>query len=101
MKVPQGFEKQRDTRIYKLHKSLYGLRQTSRNWYYKFMKALISIDFLQSNADHSFLMYKRDGNHVFTLIYVDDVILASKAMSLLIMSRNILMKNSASKIYVN
>lgn len=45
MKVPQGFEKQGDNRVCKLCKLLYGLRQASRNWYYKFTKALLCIGF--------------------------------------------------------
>lgn len=33
MKIPQGFAKEGETRVCKLRKSLYGLRQALRNWY--------------------------------------------------------------------
>ncbi|KAJ0924954.1 putative RNA-directed DNA polymerase [Helianthus annuus] len=40
MKVPQGFRKEGDNRVCKLNKSLYGLKQASRNWYQKFTTSL-------------------------------------------------------------
>ncbi|KAL0422709.1 UNVERIFIED_CONTAM: Retrovirus-related Pol polyprotein from transposon RE1 [Sesamum latifolium] len=66
MRIPQGFSKEGETRVCKLKKSLYGLRQASRNWYHKFAKALINVEFQQSRNGESF---------VVALIYVDDVIL--------------------------
>lgn len=42
MKVPQGFTKEGDIRVCRLHKSLYGLKQASCNWYHKFMRFLLS-----------------------------------------------------------
>ncbi|KAJ9540324.1 hypothetical protein OSB04_026830 [Centaurea solstitialis] len=76
MKIPQGFAKSGETRVCKLRKSLYGLRQASRNWYHKFTRALLDIGFRQSRADHSLFIFKTSGIYVAALIYVDDVILA-------------------------
>lgn len=45
MKIPQDFAKNNDTRICKLHRFIYGLRQASINWYNKFMKTLSTIKF--------------------------------------------------------
>lgn len=75
MKIPQGFAKKGETIVYKLKKSLYGLRQASRNWYYKFTRALLDIGFQQSKADHSLFTYKMESSYVCALIYVDDVVL--------------------------
>ena len=36
MKVPQGFAKENDQRVCKLKRSIYGLKQASRNWFEKF-----------------------------------------------------------------
>ncbi|KAJ9540013.1 hypothetical protein OSB04_026519 [Centaurea solstitialis] len=76
MKIPQGFAKENETRVCKLHKSLYGLRQASRNWYSKFTKSLLEIGFRQSRADHSLFILEDGSTFLLALIYVDDVILA-------------------------
>lgn len=75
MKIPQGFSKKDKTRVCKLKKSIYGLKQASRNWYYKFTRSLISLGYKQSKADHSLFIYKNGDAYVAALIYVDDVIL--------------------------
>ncbi|CAH9090143.1 unnamed protein product [Cuscuta epithymum] len=76
MCIPQGFLKSGDTRVCKLQKSLYGLRQASRNWHQKFTQALHGIGFRQSRADHSLFIFQQGPITTFALIYVDDVILA-------------------------
>ncbi|CAH9145017.1 unnamed protein product [Cuscuta epithymum] len=81
MRIPQGFMKKGDTRVCKLQKSLYGLRQASRNWYHKFTQALNGIGFRQSRADHSLFIFRQGLVTTFALIYVDDVILAGNDVS--------------------
>ncbi|CAH9129165.1 unnamed protein product [Cuscuta epithymum] len=76
MRIPQGFSKNNDTRVCKLQKSLYGLRQASRNWYKKFTQALTGVGFRQSKADHSLFIFRQGTIYTFVLIYVDDVLLA-------------------------
>ncbi|GJV99527.1 putative reverse transcriptase, RNA-dependent DNA polymerase, LTR copia-type gag-polypeptide [Tanacetum coccineum] len=75
MKIPQGFSTKYETRVCKLKRSIYGLKQASQNWYHKFTKALIGLDYKQSKADHSLFIYKNGDTYVAALIYVDDVIL--------------------------
>ncbi|XP_071695034.1 uncharacterized mitochondrial protein AtMg00810-like [Rutidosis leptorrhynchoides] len=75
MKVPQGFENKNETRVCKLKKAIYGLKQASRNWYHKFTRTLADIGYEQSKVDHSLFIYKKDGVFVAALIYVNDVIL--------------------------
>ncbi|KAJ0860142.1 putative RNA-directed DNA polymerase [Helianthus annuus] len=81
MKIPQGFCKNNETKVCKLQKSLYGLKQASRNWYHKFSIALIDIGFKQAKSDHSLFVYKKDDVHVTALIYVDDVIMAGNNLA--------------------
>ncbi|GKA38340.1 putative RNA-directed DNA polymerase [Tanacetum coccineum] len=75
MKLPEGFGKQDDNRVCKLKKSLYGLKQASRNWYKKFTHSLLDVGFKQSHADHSLFIFKEKDAFVAALIYVDDVVL--------------------------
>ncbi|GKA38963.1 putative RNA-directed DNA polymerase [Tanacetum coccineum] len=75
MKIPQGFERGKDTKVCKLNKSLYGLKQASRNWYQNFTSTLNELGFKQSHADHSLFIYKTRNYFVAALIYVDDVII--------------------------
>ncbi|CAL1357037.1 unnamed protein product [Linum trigynum] len=75
MKLPPGFAAKGDTRVCRLRRSLYGLRQASRNWYSKFTLALAELGFVASRADPSLLLYHRGASFVAALIYVDDVVL--------------------------
>lgn len=75
MKIPQGFEKGKENKVCRLRKSLYGLKQASRNWYQKFTSSLRMIGFRQSQADHSLFIFKTENSFVAALIYVDDVII--------------------------
>ncbi|CAL1405320.1 unnamed protein product [Linum trigynum] len=83
MKVPQGFARKGDIRVCRLHKSIYELKQASRNWYEKFSQALLALNFSQSRADHSLFIYRSGTSFVAALIYVDDVVLAGNDLSLI------------------
>ncbi|XP_076943736.1 uncharacterized protein LOC143614087 [Bidens hawaiensis] len=70
----------KENKVCRLKKSLYGLKQASRNWYQKFTSSLQQIGFKQSGADHSLLIFKTESSFVAALIYVDDVILVGNDM---------------------
>ncbi|XP_076893891.1 uncharacterized protein LOC143546021 [Bidens hawaiensis] len=74
MKVPQGFDKGKEKKVCRLRKSLYGLKQASRNWYQKFTSALLEMGFRQCKADHSLFIFNTKETFIAALIYVDDVI---------------------------
>ena len=63
--------------VLKFHKSLYGLRQASWQWFSKFSYVLLKEGFKQSQNDHSLFVKFVDDSFLAILVYVDDIIVAS------------------------
>jgi transposase InsO family protein len=63
--------------VYKLNKSLYGLKQSGRNWNSMLHKYLIENGFMQSDVDHCLYIKDVDGKLVVVLVWVDDLIIAA------------------------
>jgi len=75
MEAPPDLLVEQSGIVYKLNKSMYGLKQTSRQWYAELTEALCSRGYTHSMFDYS-LFYKGKGNSVtFVAMYVDDVII--------------------------
>lgn len=68
-------------KVYRLHKSLYGLKQGSKQWNLKLIHTLLSLGYKQSSTGHS--LFTKSTNTSFTtlLVYVDDLMLAGNDMS--------------------
>ncbi|PKH48991.1 hypothetical protein CRG98_050339, partial [Punica granatum] len=79
MEMPPGFEAGKPGSVCRLKKSLYGLRQASRNWFSKFADALQGYGFIQSGADHSLFTWSKGGDFLVVLVYVDDLILTGNS----------------------
>jgi len=72
MKVPAGIHTQVPRAVCK--KSLYGLKQASRQWYEKLTQVLYSKGYKHSSNDYS-LFYKKTGeSNIFLAVYVDDIL---------------------------
>ncbi|XP_019236846.1 PREDICTED: uncharacterized protein LOC109217072 [Nicotiana attenuata] len=74
MEVPQGLAVDKPGLVCKLNKSLYGLKQASRQWYEKLAAALCSKEYTHSLLDYSLFHKKKRPLVVFVAVYVDDVI---------------------------
>lgn len=76
MTLPQGLSVDGINMVCKLKKSLYGLKQSSRQWYGKLASILCYRGYTHSNSDYSlFYIRTRYYSFVFVAVYVDDVIL--------------------------
>lgn len=74
MRLPLGYPNATTNLVCKLRKSLYGLKQASRNWFSKLSTFLSTNGFISSKADYSlFSKFTLQGS-VHVLVYVDDII---------------------------
>ena len=77
MEQPVGFiVKGQEQKVCKLHRSIYGLKQSSRQWYLRFHKAILNYDFKMIEEDH--YVYVKRSNDKLTILslYVDDILIA-------------------------
>ena len=81
MKQPKGFimEGKEDMGC-RLKKSIYGLRQPSRQWYLKFNETIKSFGFKENIEDNCICAYFKNGKYIFLILYVDDILLASSML---------------------
>ncbi|UYV78945.1 hypothetical protein LAZ67_17000381, partial [Cordylochernes scorpioides] len=77
LEQPEGYKRD-DNSCYRLHKSLYGLRQSSRNRNKKFTNFLYSHNFKTSDADPCIFIGTHNDSNVILALYVDDGIILSK-----------------------
>lgn len=81
MKVPQGVFSPKPGQVCKLLKSLYGLKQASRQWFEKLTTFLYAQGFVQATSDHTLFIKSTATSFTALLVYVDDIILACTSLS--------------------
>lgn len=90
MRFPLRMPNSDPTHVCKLRKSLYGLRQASRQWYSKLTSTLNFKGFVSSLNDYS-LFFKKDGDSIsLVAVYVDDIILTGNNPTELIQLKSFL-----------
>lgn len=80
MEQLEGFEvKGKKHLVYKLNKSLYGLKQALRLWYKKFDSFMMDHGCKRTTSDHSvFTKYFPDGDFIILLLYIDDMLIVGQ-----------------------
>jgi len=79
--------------VCKLTKSIYGLKQASRQWYHKFHNVIISFGF-EKNIVEDCVYHKFSGSkHIFLILYVDDILLATNDIGMLHDTKRFLSKH--------
>lgn len=82
MSLPQGYtpcasESLPPNPVCCLHKSIYGLKQASRQWNRLFTSVLVNDRFIQFQADISLFIKFTPTSFIAVLVYVDDIAIAS------------------------
>jgi hypothetical protein len=80
MKVPPGVTPPKPGQVCKLLKSLYGLKQASRQWFEKLTTFLYAHGFTQATSDHTLFIKSTASSFTALLVYVDDIILAGTSL---------------------
>ncbi|RVW26375.1 Retrovirus-related Pol polyprotein from transposon TNT 1-94 [Vitis vinifera] len=77
MDIPAGLETTSNfNKVYRLRKSLYGLKQSPRAWFERFTKVVKGYGSVQCQSDHTlFVKHFPEGKLAIIIVYVDDIIL--------------------------
>jgi hypothetical protein len=73
-----------------LKKLIYGLKQASRQWYLKFDKKIKEFEFKENIEDNCVYAKFKNGKYIFLFLFVDDILLASSDVSLLLETKKFL-----------
>ncbi|XP_071686851.1 uncharacterized protein [Rutidosis leptorrhynchoides] len=81
MTIPEGYytEAANTNKVCKLTKSLYGLKQSPRQWNEKLNAALVESGFVQSKSDYSLYVKNSDDFFIALLVYVDDIVITGNS----------------------
>jgi len=86
MVPPQGYNKALPGQVCKLRRSLYGLKQASRQWNIELTKFLVGHGFVQSKSDYSLFSKVVNDRYIFLLVYVDDLLITGNDHQGILMS---------------
>ena len=79
---PPGLERD-DFKVYKLHKSLYGLKQSPREWNNNINGFLVASKYSRVQADSCIYVRTTDRGTDMIAVYVDDLIICGSSTPLI------------------
>ncbi|RVW98913.1 Retrovirus-related Pol polyprotein from transposon TNT 1-94 [Vitis vinifera] len=84
MVQPENFESNDSKQLVcRLKRSIYGLKQASRQWYRKFDQVITSFGFKENTVDQCIYLKFSGNKFIILVLYVDDILLASSDVGLL------------------
>ncbi|RVX07895.1 Retrovirus-related Pol polyprotein from transposon TNT 1-94 [Vitis vinifera] len=84
MVQPENFESNGSKQLVcRLKRSIYGLKQASREWYRKFDQVITSFGFKKNTVDQCIYLKFSGSKFIILVLYVDDILLASSDVGLL------------------
>jgi len=101
-----GFaEEGKEHMMCKLKRSIYELKQASREWYLKFNDTIVSFGFKENTVDQCIYLKVSDSKFIFLILYVDDILLTTNDLGQLseterFLSNNFEMKDIGEAYYV-
>ena len=77
MEQPSGFVAQGESGLVcRLHRSLYGLKQSPRAWFGRFSYVVQEFGMLRNTADHSVFYHHNSSEQcIYLVVYVDDIVI--------------------------
>ena len=106
MDQPVGFaEEGKEHMVCKLKRSIYGLKQASRQWYLKFNDTIVSFGFKENTVDRCIYLKVGGIKFIFLILNIDDILLATNDLGILsetkrFLSNNFEMKDMGEAYYV-
>uniref|UniRef100_A0A2N9FS65 Integrase catalytic domain-containing protein n=1 Tax=Fagus sylvatica TaxID=28930 RepID=A0A2N9FS65_FAGSY len=88
MAQPAGFEaKGHERKVCRLKRSIYGLKQSSRQWYLRFHDSITSFGFEMIEEDHCVYLKRSKRSILILSLYVDDILLAGNDMDSIVTTK--------------
>ncbi|KAJ3551307.1 hypothetical protein NP233_g13104 [Leucocoprinus birnbaumii] len=78
MRQPEGYHQGGPNVVCRLHKSLYGLKQSARQWNKKLRSVLEDLGFERVQSDNSIFIYSKGDVKIIVPVFIDDITLVSK-----------------------
>ncbi|KAJ9557316.1 LOW QUALITY PROTEIN: hypothetical protein OSB04_011930 [Centaurea solstitialis] len=76
MEQPPGFiVKEEASKVCRLRRSLYGLKQSPRAWFGRFSSVMGEFGMVRSASDYSVFFRHKQGKRIIVVVYVDDIII--------------------------
>jgi hypothetical protein len=94
MDQPVGFVVDgQERKVCKLKRSIYGLKQSSRQWYLRFHRAVLLNKFTMIEEDHCVYVKRSKGSFIILSLYVDDMLLAGNDKNMIVSTKGWLSSN--------